>query len=283
MVKYVIITAARNEEKYISHTLDSVSKQTILPQKWVIMNDNSTDRTSEIIDKYVIKHAWLKKVDLINFKPELKTTGGRVGHILNIAAKQIDTDYDFIVKLDADTSFEPDFFERLLNEFDINEKLGVASGHLVFMGQKEHVDYKSNITRGAVMVIRKEVFRDTNGFLESKGRGEDRMLSVAARHFGWETRTFPVFFNHLKPEAKRHSSIHESFNTGFYKGSIPYLFTYFLATQLKYIKKRPFFFGSVLQICGYFYSRFIIRYKPFPPYVAKQLRKEQKDFFKIIK
>ncbi len=280
-MNYSIITTAKNEEQYISKTLASVVKQTVLPKEWIIVNDGSNDKTSEIIDTYSVQYPWIKKIDLINFKPELKSTGGRVAHVLNIASKTLEKDYDIIIKLDADTEFDHLFFELLLDEFCKNEKLGIASGHLIFAGKKEVVDYNSNVIRGAVLAIRKEVFNEIRGFFESKGSGEDTLFSVAARFYGWETRTFPIFFIHLKPEGERHSFFHESYNTGFYKGSIPYLFIYFLGTQLKHILKKPIFIGSILQIFGYIYSRWILRYRPFPKYIKTQLNREQKMKFKI--
>src|SRR3974390_2336269 len=50
--RYVLVTAARNEEKYIEQTLRSVTSQTVKPVKWVIMSDGSTDRTDEIVSEY---------------------------------------------------------------------------------------------------------------------------------------------------------------------------------------------------------------------------------------
>ena len=57
---YVLITPARNEEKYIERTIKSVISQTILPMRWVIVNDGSTDRTDEIINKYLVQNKWIK-------------------------------------------------------------------------------------------------------------------------------------------------------------------------------------------------------------------------------
>jgi poly-beta-1,6-N-acetyl-D-glucosamine synthase len=274
-LNYSIITAARNEEGYITKTLDSVVNQSVLPTEWVIINDGSTDKTSELIAVYATKYLWINHIDLVEFKPELKSTGGRVSHIMNIASRALKSDCDIITKLDADTEFDSSFFEQLLTEFDKDSKLGIASGHLIFEGKKEFVDYTSNIARGAVMLIRKEVFKEIKGFFESKGRGEDTLFCVAARYHGWLTRTFPVFFNHLKSEGSRHSYFHESYNTGYYKGSVPYRFDYFMLTQLKHVLNKPFLLGTLLQISGYLYSRFFEHYRPFPAYVKEQLQKEQ--------
>jgi glycosyltransferase involved in cell wall biosynthesis len=276
-MKYSIITTARNEDKYITATLESVINQTTLPREWIIVNDSSVDKTLKIVQKYSTQYAWIKIINLDNYKPELNSIGGRVSHILNLAVQNLKHDCEIIVKLDADTEFKPDFFKELLQRFAENNKLGIASGNLVFNGEKESVDYtKPNLSpRGAVMLIRKELFDQVDGFFQSKGRGEDTLFGVAARYHGWETRVFPIFFNHLKPESSRHSFWHEEFNTGYYKGSIPYRCDYFLLTQIKHFKKRPIILGTLLQLTGYLFSRLIVNYRPFPEYVKVQLQKEQ--------
>ena len=63
-VPYVLITPACNEEKFIEKTLQSVVKQTVLPVKWVIVNDGSTDATSSIVRPYLADHRWIELVDL---------------------------------------------------------------------------------------------------------------------------------------------------------------------------------------------------------------------------
>ena len=50
-MNYVLITPAHNEEKFITKTLDSMVAQTLLPERWVIVDDGSTDRTAEIVGK----------------------------------------------------------------------------------------------------------------------------------------------------------------------------------------------------------------------------------------
>jgi len=58
-LKYTLITPARNEEAHIEKTIRSVVSQTVLPEKWVIVSDGSTDRTDEIVHKYVYQHPWM--------------------------------------------------------------------------------------------------------------------------------------------------------------------------------------------------------------------------------
>jgi GT2 family glycosyltransferase len=59
-VKYVLITPARNEEKFIGKALDSMAAQTLLPERWLIVDDGSTDRTAEIVHGYAKRFSWIQ-------------------------------------------------------------------------------------------------------------------------------------------------------------------------------------------------------------------------------
>ena len=273
-MSYSIITASKNEVKLIRKTLESVIKQTVLPIQWIIIDDDSNDGTAKIIEDYQKKYEWISNYKLKDFQPNIKG-GARVGYLMNYAISKINKKTDYICKLDSDTEFEANFFERLFDEFNKNSNLGIASGILIEKGKPEKKD--ENDTRGACMIVRYEIFQKTGGFFESRGRGEDQTLSIAARYYGWQTKSFPIYIRHLKFEGSKYSNLHNAFITGYYKGSIPYLFLFFLVTQTKHIFKKPFFVGSILQFIGYFYSRFVIKYKPFPKYIHSQIIFEQKQ------
>src|SRR5438132_11110269 len=61
-MKYVLITAARNEAAFIRKTLDSVATQTGLPERWIIVDDGSTDHTAEIVESYAKRYPWIELV-----------------------------------------------------------------------------------------------------------------------------------------------------------------------------------------------------------------------------
>ena len=54
-MNYYIVIPCYNEEKFIALTLKSLVEQTVLPKKVVIVNDNSTDKTEEIINDFAKK------------------------------------------------------------------------------------------------------------------------------------------------------------------------------------------------------------------------------------
>ena len=61
---YVLITPARNEAAFIEKTIESVIHQTVLPAKWVIVDDGSTDNTAAIVSRYLERYPWIELVQM---------------------------------------------------------------------------------------------------------------------------------------------------------------------------------------------------------------------------
>lgn len=276
-MKYIIITPVKNECLYFKETLESVCNQNIKPEKWIIVDDESTDGTSELIAKYASKYNYIEHHKMINFRPDLNSIGGRSGALMNYARSLISEDADYIVKIDADISFEPDFFEKLFFEFEKDPDLGIASGHLVQDGKPEKLMGR-NHNRGATRIYTKSCF-DTLGHYENR-RGEDTMDTFKAQYLGYTTKTFDIYFNHLKPEDKRNGNFFKHWETGVYKGWIPYNFVYFSLTLVKSLFQWPYFISSFLQFSGYVYSRFISKTRPFDSQVCRYIRNTQKEKIK---
>ncbi len=279
LMKYSIITPTKNEALFIEETIKSVISQDIHPCEWIIMDDESTDNTFEIINKYLKNYPFIKYIKLTSYRKEYKNRGGRVASIINYADTLRTQPVDVIAKIDADVSFDNRFFANMLSEFEKDPKLAVASGHMVENGIAEEIDER-NSGRGATLMIRYDVYLQIGKFVESKTRGEDDMAYISARSFGWNTQTFDYYFNHLKPIGSRHSSFRNFYETGYYKGSIPYWFPFFLGTVARDIFKKPYFIGGFIIFCSYCISNFIARYRPFPSFSSNYLRTEQKKKLK---
>ena len=126
MIKYALITPARNEEKFIEKTIQSVIGQTIQPQHWIIVNDNSTDHTGEIAQKYADAHDFIQ---VIHTTGDAKRNFGSKVKAVTYAFEQLaDVEFDYIGNLDADISFDPDYYENILRKLEENPKLGLAGG-----------------------------------------------------------------------------------------------------------------------------------------------------------
>ena len=111
-LKYILITPAYNEEAFIGKTISSVVSQTMRPKKWIIVSDGSTDGTDEIVRKRIGEHPWISFERMPEHRDRqfaAKVHAFNAGH-----GKLEGVEYDIIGNLDADITFEADYFEYLL-------------------------------------------------------------------------------------------------------------------------------------------------------------------------
>src|SRR5438445_502609 len=193
-LKYVVITPARNEAQFIELTLKSVTAQTVLPLKWVIVSDGSTDATDDIVNRYAARYPWIELVRM----PERaeRNFAGKV-HAFNAGYARVrDAGYDVFVSLDADLSFEEDYFAFLLGKLAADDALGLV-GTPFRERSGETYDYRFvNIEHvsGACQMFRRECFEAIGGYMPVKGGSIDHIAVITARMKGWKTRTFPEKF-----------------------------------------------------------------------------------------
>lgn len=188
MTKYVIITPARDEEKHIEQTILSVTNQTVLPTQWIIVNDGSSDSTGEIIDRYAASYPWITALHRSN--RGYRQAGGGVVEAFNQGYAQIwSSDWSFVVKLDADLSFDPDYFERCFAEFQRHPQLGIAGGGIYHWenGSLKLEPGPAFHVRGATKIYKRECWDRLGGLVAAPGW--DTIDEVKANMLGWSTRT----------------------------------------------------------------------------------------------
>src|SRR5439155_23501857 len=123
-MKYVLITPAHNEEAFIEKTLTSMVAQTRLPERWVIVDDGSTDRTAQIVEGYASRYQW---IELFRRPQRIdRSFAGKV-HAFNAGLERARSlEFDVIGKLDADLSFDPEYVEFLFGKFAEDLRIGVS-------------------------------------------------------------------------------------------------------------------------------------------------------------
>ena len=189
VLTYVVVTPSRNEAKYIELTLKSMLAQSVRPLKWVIVSDGSTDGTDEIVTQSASNTPWIELIRM----PERRERdfAGKV-HAFNAGyARMAGLKYDVIVSLDADISFEPDYFSLLLGKMASDPELGLVGTPFQDSGQTYDYRFVSiEHVSGACQVFRRECFQDIGGYLPVKGGSIDHIAVITARMKGWKTRTF---------------------------------------------------------------------------------------------
>lgn len=237
---YYIIIPAYNEEKNIGLTLDSILKQTLLPQKVVVVNDNSIDQTAEIVQQFIRNHNF---ISIINIESEqIHLPGSKIIRAFNRGLAVLDENYDFIVKLDADLILPENYFERIAQIFSENPKVGMAGGRAFI--KKDGKWVLENLTdddhiRGAFKAYRKECFLQI-GKLKSE-MGWDTVDELLARYFGWEIlvdKSLKV--KHIKQTGSVYNkkSIYKQ-GEAFYRLGYGFCITLLASLKLAFKKKKP--------------------------------------------
>src|ERR1035441_9378412 len=116
-MKYALISSSRNEEKLIALTLDSVTRQSQPPERWIIVDDGSTDRTGEIAESHAKSYPWITVIH--NPRREGRSFAAKANNV-NAAFAKLEADrvaFDAVGNLDTDTTFAPDYLDFLLQKF----------------------------------------------------------------------------------------------------------------------------------------------------------------------
>jgi glycosyltransferase involved in cell wall biosynthesis len=187
--KYCIVTSVRDEEEFISKTVESVAAQTILPAQWIIVNDGSSDKTGEILDRYAAQYPWLTALHREN--RGFRSTGGGIdGFVYGVDHLQVQ-DWEFLVNLDGDLSFAPDYFEKCFAHFHQEPSLGIAGGTIYNkIGDSLQLEKVADFhVRGATKIYRRACWDMLGGM--HRGLGWDTVDEVTANMRGWTTRSFP--------------------------------------------------------------------------------------------
>jgi poly-beta-1,6-N-acetyl-D-glucosamine synthase len=285
VLKYVLITPARNEEKNIERVIQSMITQTMLPEKWVVVSDGSTDRTDDIVKEYLPGYPW---IELLRMPEHSDRHFGAKVNCFNAGYDQVKLiNFDVVGNLDADISFDQNYLEYLLKKFAEDSNLGVAGTPFVENGK--HYDYRfTNIDHvsGACQLFRRNCFEDIGGYKPIKGGGIDWMAVTTARMKGWKTRTFTEknCFHHRKMGTGNTAAILTWFRQGRKDYSLGNHPLWQIFRSLYQMTKMPLIIGGALLLMGFAWSAVAGMQRPISPELQSFIRGEQmrrlKELFK---
>jgi glycosyltransferase involved in cell wall biosynthesis len=207
VLRYAIITPARNERVNLERLAPCVLAQTHLPEAWIVVDDGSDDGTDVLAGELATEHDFVRLL-----APEPVTDGaltegrfeGRDLIAFRRGAAALARPVDVVVKVDADTSFDPAYFETLIGYFEADSKLGIAGGscYEIEGGEWQRVKVAETHPRGASRAYRWQCLQDSLS-LEPK-MGWDGLDEVQASMNGFTTKVFlDIGFRHHRPMGGR--------------------------------------------------------------------------------
>ncbi len=252
MDRYLAITPARDEERFLPGLIRSMAQQVPLPQRWIIIDDGSADHTAQILDAAARQYHWIKPVHLARNRP--REAGGE-SVIMQFLPRQIWRDVDFIFRLDADLSFEPGFVDLAMREFAADPRLGIAGATLYEPsngGWREVRGTHSFHTRGATKIYSTKCFAMIQP-LENCA-GWDTIDEMRALMKGFKTQSFRhIRACHHRPQGAATSAWRAYFGKGQTAHYIGYSPLFLLARAARIGITKPF--SGMCMTAGYFESR----------------------------
>jgi hypothetical protein len=276
-MEYVLITSARNEEKFIGGTIGSVVAQTHLPVKWVIVDDGSTDSTASIVESYLETCPWIELVRR-PIRPDRSFAGK--AHAVNAAFERVkQLQFDVIGNLDADVSFEPQYMGFVMEKFAADPELGVAGTPFTEEGYDSTKDSfeGENYVAGPCQLFRYKCFQEIGGYVPNRAGGVDWIAVMTARMQGWKVQSFSEkrFHHHRSMGTAERGVLSALFSYGekdYYLGGSPIWQLFRVAYRMT---KKPVIAGGLALLFGYCWAALRRMERPVTPELMWFHRREQ--------
>jgi len=251
--RYILLTAAKDEETCIAETLQRVVSQTVKPIAWFIMDDGSKDRTPAIVESFAAKHPFII----------LQTSRARGGRNFGSQYKAImaayetakSLDFDYLGVGDADQAPErEDYYEQIFREFQQRPRLGMASG---FIYERERGVWKCrqgnspDAVAGGTATFRRTAFEEIGGYTPLHHGGSDSLAQYEVERAGWEILTRPdLHIFHYRPTCSAGGIWRGLFRAGMEDASLGYHPVFELVRCARRLFYRPPF-GGLVRWLGY--------------------------------
>jgi poly-beta-1,6-N-acetyl-D-glucosamine synthase len=248
-MKYLAITPAYNEERFLPALIECVTQQSISPSLWILIDDGSSDRTSAIIDAAALQYCWIRSVHLAPHST--RRPGGE-----SVVMAQLERfrwrEFDYIFRVDADITVDSAHTSVLLQQFERDPLLGIASGtnYEPVNGSWRISPEPSFQAAGNCRIYKRECLAEIGG-IES-GLGWDTIDITRALMFGFHTRNFrEIKIFHHRPMQTANGRGRGRLNMGIAAYNAGYSPVFMAARSLRHAFASPMMMGGALMMLGY--------------------------------
>lgn len=235
-------------------TLDSVVTQSVLPAKWVIVDDGSTDDTPQILAQYAAQYPWIQIVTRQDRGHRAVGPGVIDAFYSGYAAVNPD-DFDYLCKLDLDLRLPPRYFEILMDRMAANPLIATCSGKAYIEEGGKLIDERhgDETSLGMTKFYRVACFKAIGGFVrEVMWDGID---CHRCRMMGWIACSWnepDLRFVHLRPMGSSQQGVYTGrMRHGYGQYFMGTGFWFMAASALSRMNQSPYIFGSGAMLWGW--------------------------------
>jgi len=171
MPRITVYIASHNYGRFLEQAIESVLRQTVEDWELLVIDDGSTDNTSQVIELYD-SHPQIRS---------FRTEGVGLPAICNLALREAEGDY--IIRLDGDDIFDENILLILSTYLDRDENLTIVfpdyylideGGEIFAHKQRRKIYSKDHLMdappNGACTMIRTKSLVDVGGYREDRNK-----------------------------------------------------------------------------------------------------------------
>jgi glycosyltransferase involved in cell wall biosynthesis len=272
-MRIIAITPARDEENFLPRLIASMTSQTLKPERWIVIDDGSTDGTAQILDQAAARYPW---IDVKHLPVGRERLPGGESVLMQFLPPEVWQDYDAIFRIDADISFKADFAELLAAEFMRDPSLGIA-GSALFEPEGtawREIRSPSFHTRGAVKMYSRACFEAIGGLVS--GLGWDTIDEARAMMLGYKSHSFRhVRAYHHRPQGSAGGYLKGNLAAGRAAYNVGYHPLFLIMRAAKRGLSWPPVIGGMFLFAGYLEGYLRRSEKIAPPDLVRFIRRQQ--------
>jgi glycosyltransferase involved in cell wall biosynthesis len=194
---YGVTTPVRNEMAILPALVETMDRLNPRPFLWLVVDDGSTDGSRAWLEERAAERGWMMVVGASGSSDEY--LGAHIARIkrwgLEVLARRCDASGErvqCIGVLDADVALPPDHYGRLLDAFEADPRLGIASSLLSVPehgGLRVEPFQRSDLPMGPTQTFRRACLDAIGGL--PPWPGFDGAANTLAQLAGWRTAIVP--------------------------------------------------------------------------------------------
>jgi glycosyltransferase involved in cell wall biosynthesis len=272
MKLYLVITPARDEDAFLPRLIEAIAAQVRRPDRWIIIDDGSKDGTGAITSAAARKYRWVEVHTLP--RNRARTAGGE-SVITEFLPREVHSQYEYVLRLDSDISFDPEFCELLFAEFAVDRKLGIAGPTLYEPDNTgwHEIRQPEFHTRGAAKMYTSACLAAIGG-LDAE-LGWDTLDEAQAMMLGFRTRNFRhITAKHHRPQGAA-SGWKARMAAGLSAYNVGYSPLFLWARAARQSLSPPLSLAGALLVMGYLQGYLQRRRRIASPQLVRFIRQQQ--------